>query len=123
MHTTDDDPIHGADDWLAHLGRWVNVTFLLRKGDAEYLITLRDGRVQRIAPGPHVMPCWTFALVAGDDAWERFWAAEPQPRFHDLMAMVRFKALRIEGDMTVFMRNLLYFKTLVKQLGGQIHAR
>jgi len=25
--------------------------------------------------------------------------------------------------MTVFMRNLLYFKALVKQLGGQIHAR
>jgi hypothetical protein len=116
MHTT-------SDDWLAHRGRWVNVTFLLRKGDAEYLVTLRDGRVQRIAPGPHVMPCWTFALCAGDDAWERFWAAEPQPRFHDLMAMVRFKALRIEGDMTVFMRNLLYFKALVKQLGGQIHAR
>lgn len=116
MHTTN-------DDWLAHQGRWVNVTFLLRKGDAEYLVTLRDGRVQRIAPGPHVMPCWTFALSAGDDAWERFWAAEPQPRFHDLMAMVRFKALRIEGDMTVFMRNLLYFKALVKQLGGHIHAR
>ena len=89
MHTTN-------DDWLAHQGRWVNVTFLLRKGDAEYLVTLRDGRVQRIAPGPHVMPCWAFALVASDDAWERFWAAEPQPRFHDLMAMVRFKALRIE---------------------------
>ncbi|MHA7601239.1 hypothetical protein ACX12L_14975 [Alicycliphilus sp. T452] len=116
MHTTN-------DDWLAHQGHWVNVTFLLRKGDAEYLVTLRDGRVQRIAPGPHVMPCWTFALSAGDDAWERFWAAEPQPRFHDLMAMVRFKALRIEGDMTVFMRNLLYFKALVKQLGGHIHAR
>jgi hypothetical protein len=25
--------------------------------------------------------------------------------------------------MTVFMRNLLYFKALVKQLGGQLDAR
>lgn len=115
MHTTDDD--------LARRGRWVNVTFLLRKGADDYLITLREGRVERIAPGPHVMPCWTFALSAESDTWERFWAAEPQPRFHDLMAMVRFKTLRIEGDMTVFMRNLLYFKALIKQLGGQIHAR
>lgn len=123
MHTTNDDRIYGADDWLAHQGRWVNVTFLLKKDEAEYLVTVRDGRVRHIKPGPHVMPCWTFALVAGDDAWARFWASEPQPRFHDLMAMVRFKTLRIEGDMTVFMRNLLYFKALVKQLGGQIHAR
>ncbi|GAD20512.1 hypothetical protein [Acidovorax sp. MR-S7] len=116
MHTID-------NDWLARRGRWVNVTFLLRKGADDYLITLREGRVERIAPGPHVMPCWSFALVAEGDAWERFWADEPQPRFHDLMAMVRFKTLRMKGDMTVFMRNLLYFKALVKQLGGHIHAR
>lgn len=123
MQTIDSHAAGCVDPWLAHRGRWVNVTFLLKKGDAEYLITVREGRVERIAPGPHVMPCWTFALVAADDAWERFWASEPQPRFHDLMAMVRFKTLRIEGDMTIFMRNLLYFKSLVKQLGGHLHAR
>jgi len=115
MYITDAD--------LARRGHWVNVTFLLRKDEAEYLITVQDGRVQRIVPGPHVMPCWSFALCASDDAWGRFWASEPQPRFHDLLAMVRFKTLRIEGDMTVFMRNLLYFKDLVRQLGRELHAR
>jgi len=115
--------MHIIDDDLARRGRWVCVTFLLRKGEAEYLITVQDGRVQRIVLGPHVMPCWSFALCANDDAWDRFWASEPQPRFHDLFAMVRFKTLRIEGDMTVFMRNLLYFKGLVKRLGRELHAR
>lgn len=123
MQTTNDNRTDGADDWLAYRGRWVNVTFLLKKGEAEYLVTLREGRVQRIQPGPHVMPRWTFALVAGEDAWQRFWAPKPQPRFHDLMAMVKFKMLRIEGDQTIFMSNLLYFKELVKRLGGQLHAR
>ncbi|MFT4101981.1 MAG: hypothetical protein QM674_13270 [Burkholderiaceae bacterium] len=115
--------MHETTDDLARRGRWVDVTFLLRKGEAEYLITVREGRVARIAHGPHVMPCWTFALSAASDAWDRFWAPEPQPGFHDLMAMVRFKTLRIEGDMTIFMRNLLYFKALVKQLGGRLDAR
>ncbi len=111
-----------TSDWLAHRGRFVNVTFMLKKGEAEYLITICEGRVVRVKPGPHVMPRWTFALVAGDDTWQRFWAPEPQPRFHDLMAMVKFKTLKVEGDQAVFMSNLLYFKELIHQLGSQIHA-
>lgn len=123
MHTTNGDKTGSADDWLTYRGRWVNVTFMIKKGDEEYLVTLRDGHVTHLQPGPHVMPRWTFALVAGEDAWQRFWAHEPQPRFHDLMAMVKFKTLRVEGDPTIFMSNLLYFKELVKRLGGQLHAR
>ncbi|HEY4541036.1 MAG TPA: hypothetical protein VIG66_01520 [Noviherbaspirillum sp.] len=118
MNTT----TNNDDDWLAYRGRYVNVTFMLKKGAAEYLVTIRDGHVSQIKPGPHVMPRWTFALVADDDAWERYWAPQPQPRFHDLMAMVKFKRLRVEGDQAVFMCNLLYFKELVSQLGRQIHA-
>lgn len=109
--------------WLTERGRYVDVTFMLKKGEAEYLVTIREGQVVSIKPGPHVMPRWTFALVAGDDAWDRFWAPEPQPRFHDLMAMVKFKTLRVEGDQAIFMRNLLYFKELVAALGEKINAR
>lgn len=123
MHTTHGDNKGSADDWLAYRGRWVNVTFMIKKGQEEYLVTLRDGQVAHLQPGPHVMPRWTFALVASDDTWQRFWAQTPQPRFHDLMAMVKFKTLRVEGDPTVFMSNLLYFKELVQRLGGQLHAR
>ena len=111
-----------ADEWLVYRGRHVNVTFMIKNGEAEYLVTVRDGRVTQIKPGPHVMPCWTFALVAGQDAWDRFWSPTPQPRFHDLMAMVKFKTLKVEGNQTVLMQNLLYFKELVSQLGGQIHG-
>lgn len=121
MNTT--HPNDPSGDWLAYRGRYVNVTFLLKKGEAEYLVTIHEGRVVRVQPGPHVMPRWTFALVAGDDTWQRFWAPTPQPRFHDLMAMVKFKTLKVEGDQAIFMSNLLYFKELVRQLGSQIHAR
>lgn len=121
MHTTNQTSTDS--DWLAYRGRYVNVTFMLKKGETEYLITIRDGQVTQIKPGPHVMPRWTFALVAGDAAWQRFWAPAPQPRFHDLMAMVKFKTLKVEGDQAVFMSNLLYFKDLIRQLGSRLHAR
>lgn len=123
MQTTDGYTQGRADDWLTYRGRWVNVTFMIKKGEEEYLVTLRDGHVTHVQRCPHVMPCWAFALVAGEDAWQRFWADKPQPRFHDLMAMVKFKTLRVEGDPTIFMSNLLYFKELVQRLGGQLHAR
>ncbi|TWG88893.1 hypothetical protein L602_001000000920 [Cupriavidus gilardii J11] len=110
-------------DWLAHRGRYVNVTFMLKKGETDYLITIRDGHVVQIRPGPHVMPRWTFALVASDDTWDRFWAPTPQPRFHDLMAMVKFRTLKVEGDQTVFMQNLLYFKELVSQIGTELGSQ
>jgi len=115
-------PIDTSDAWLAWRGRYVNVTFMIKKGAIEYLITLRDGRIAHIKPGPHVMPRWTFALTADDDAWTRFWSPTPQPRFHDLMAMVRFGRLKVEGDQAIFMSNLLYFKELVSRLGSQING-
>lgn len=118
MTNTEDK--RAASAWLTHRGRYVNVTFMLRKGDLEYLITLREGQVAEIKPGPHVMPRWTFALTAADDAWDRFWSPTPQPRFHDLMAMIKFRTLKLEGDQAIFMRNLLYFKELVRELGGQL---
>lgn len=112
-----------ASDWLTYRGRYVNVTFMLKSGEAEYLVTLREGKIQQIKAGPHVMPRWTFSLVADHDTWARFWAPQQQPRFHDLLAMVKFKALSIEGDQTIFMSNLLYFKELIRTLGSQLNAR
>lgn len=109
-------------DWLAYRGRYVNVSFMLKKDEAEYLIRIHEGRVVEINSGPHVMPRWTFALTASSDTWDRFWSSPPQPRFHDLLAMVKFKTLRIEGDQAIFMSNLLYFKELISHLGRLINA-
>ena len=110
-------------EWLAYKGRFVNASFMIKKGEEEYLIKIRDGQVINIKPGPHIMPRWTFALSASVEAWTFFWSSIPQPRYHDLMAMVKFKELKVEGDQTIFMSNLLYFKELVSQLGSAINAK
>lgn len=105
------------DEWLVHRGRFVNVDFMLQSGEKETLIRLHQGAIESIQTGPFVMPRWTFRLVADAASWQKYYASEPTPGFHDLMAMIKFKHLRLEGDQHIFMSNLLYFKDLIKMLG------
>ena len=55
-------------------------------------------------------------LIAPVDDWSRFWSAAPQPGFHDLIAMLKFKRLRLEGDLYPFMTHIRYFKDLLGHL-------
>jgi hypothetical protein len=101
------------DPWLMHRGRFLDVTFLIEVGVLPYLIRVHRGRVERIEKGPLIMPRWTFALRGSEEAWSSFWTAVPPPGFHDLIAMIKRRALRIEGDQQPFMANLRYFKDLL----------
>ena len=101
------------DTWLVHRGRFLDVTFLVEVGPAPYLIRIHRGRIESIDKGPLVLPRWTFALRASEEAWSTFWTAVPPPGFHDLIAMLKARALRIEGDQHPFMANLRYFKDLL----------
>jgi hypothetical protein len=99
--------------WLVHRGRFLDVAFLLEVGDVAYLVRIRRGRVEAVDKGPVVMPRWTFALRASQEAWATFWQPIPPPGFHDLMAMIKTRALKLEGDQQPFFANLLYFKELL----------
>jgi hypothetical protein len=97
-------------------GRYVDTTFLLEVGDTAHLIEVTAGRIASIRRGPFVMPSWSFALRASPDAWAQFCLPEPPPGFHDVLALVKRRALRIEGDLHPFMSNLLYFKSVLAAL-------
>lgn len=109
-----------ADPALVRRGRFVHVTFLLQVGEDAWLITIERGRIVAATKGPLVMPRWTFALRAEAEDWGRFWAAAPQPGFHDLFALIRHKRLIAEGDLHPFMANLFYFKAVLGSLRGRI---
>jgi hypothetical protein len=102
-----------ADAWLVHRGRFLDVAFLIDAGGESYLVRIHRGRIEEIAKGPHVMPRWTFALRAPREAWDAFWQPVPPPGFHDLIAMMKTGALKLEGDQHPFMANLRYFKDLM----------
>jgi hypothetical protein len=102
-----------ADVWQVRRGRFLDVTFLVEVGQTSYLLHIHRGRIEAIDKGPHIMPRWAFALRAQEEAWAAFWQPVPPPGFHDLIAMLKTGALRIEGDQHPFMANLRYFKDLL----------
>ena len=99
--------------WLVHRGRYLDTTFLLGIGAADSLVRIHRGRVEAIERGPFVMPRWTFALRGSSQAWETVWQPLPPPGFHDLIAMIKTRALVLEGDQHPFFANLRYFKELL----------
>jgi hypothetical protein len=108
-----------ADAALVRRGRYLTTTFLLEVGDAAWLIAIAEGRIASVTRGPFVMPSWSFALRASVAEWEKFFLDRPPPGSNDLMAMVRRRELKTEGDLRVFMTHLRYFKETLAKLRGK----
>jgi len=102
-----------ADARLVQHARHLHTVFLLEVGDVAYLIAIAAGRIAHVQRGPFIMPRWQFALRAATEDWARFWMAHPPPGYHDLMALIKLRRLRAEGDLYPFMSHLLYFKTVL----------
>lgn len=105
-----------ANDRLVWRGRFVDTTFLVEVGDIPWLVKISAGRVVSVTRGPLLMPAWTFALRASRETWEQYWQAFPAPGFHDLFALLKRRALRMEGNLHPLMSNLLYFKDVMAAL-------
>jgi hypothetical protein len=104
------------DSALVRRGRFLSTTFLLEVGATAWLIAIYEGRIASVTRGPFVMPSSSFALRAPADEWEKFWSARPPPGSNDLMALIRRRVLRAEGDLKVFMAHLRYFKEALAKL-------
>ena len=57
-----------------------------------------------------------FALRASEEEWAKFWSSRPPPGSHDLMALIKRRVLKAEGNLQVFMANLRYFKEALAKL-------
>jgi hypothetical protein len=105
-----------ADEALVRRGRFLSTTFLLEVGQTAWLISIFEGRVASVTQGPFVMPLWSFALRAPEAEWEKFWSRRPPPGSNDLMALIKRRVLRAEGNLQIFMANLRYFKEALAKL-------
>lgn len=94
----------------------MNTVFLVCVGERSYLVRIEQGRLSSVRRGPFVMGDWSFALRASPEAWAEFRMPVPRPGFHDIMAMLKFRHLVIEGDLYPLMSNLLYFKEVLAML-------
>src|SRR5271167_3659409 len=105
-----------GDEILVRRGRYLSTTFLLEIGATAWLIAIFEGRIVSVTPGPFVMPSAVFALRASEAEWQKFWLSRPPPGSNDLMALIKRRVLRAEGDLQIFMANLRYFKEALAKL-------
>ncbi len=108
-----------ADEMLVKRGRFLTTTFLLEVGGTAWLISISEGRIASITRGPFVMPSWSFALRASEEEWAKFWEAHPKPGSHDLMALIKRRTLKAEGNLLIFIANLRYFKEALVKLRAE----
>ena len=104
------------DSALVRRGRFLSTTFLLEVGATAWLIAIYEGRIVSVTRGPFVMPSSAFALRAPAAEWEKFWSERPPPGSNDLLALIRRRVLKAEGDLQVFMAHLRYFKEALAKL-------
>lgn len=105
-----------ADAVLVRRGRYLTTTFLLQAGEASWLVSIFEGKIVSVTRGPFVMPSSSFALRASEAEWQKFFSPRPPPGSNDLMALVRRRVLKTEGDLQVFMAHLRYFKEALAKL-------
>jgi hypothetical protein len=111
------------DEALVRRGRFLTTTFLLEVGAQAWLISIFEGRVASVTPGPFVMPSSSFTLRAPEAEWQKFWMSRPPPGSNDLMALIKRRVLKAEGDLQIFMANLRYFKeALAKLRAAEVEA-
>ena len=115
------DRVNG-DAGLVRRGRYLTTNFLLEVGATAWLISIFEGRIVAVTKGPFVMPSSAFALRAPSEEWEKFWSKRPPPGSNDLLALLKRRVLKAEGDLHVFMANLRYFKEALAKLRTGVSA-
>ena len=105
-----------GDAALVRRGRFLTTSFLLESGQSAWLISIFEGRIVSVTSGPFVMPSSSFVLRASEAEWKKFWSHRPAPGSNDLMALIKRRILKAEGNLQVFMANLRYFKEALAKL-------
>jgi hypothetical protein len=101
------------DPAIVRWGRHMNEIFMVEVGDQQFLLSVREGRIESVAKGPFVMRAWRFAIRARTGCWEKFWQKVPAPGWHDLFALLRRGDVAFEGDQRVLMAYLMYLKLVL----------
>lgn len=101
-----------GDSDLLRRGVLVDTCCLIEIGAEQLVLTIRGGR-PTVADRVPLLASWEFAIRAGAEAWLALWQPVPKAGWHDLFALTKRGAMRIEGSLQPIMANLQYFKDLV----------
>jgi len=108
-----------ANAALVRRGQYLDATFLLQIGAEGWLVTVDQGRIANLAREALPIVPHAFALRASPEAWAEFFQPVPKPGYHDLVAMTKFRHLKVDGDIKLFMTHLQFLKDALAMLRGK----
>jgi len=96
------------DPAMKVIDRYFTTDFLIGFGDKEYLVSMREGSIQRITDELSIETPWTFGLRGPRESWEKFIQRVPPPMYNDIWAMAHplHGRLRMDGDVKVMWQHL-----------------
>ncbi len=98
---------------LLRRGRYVSLDFLVGIGETDYVVTVREGRIESVEARRLPTHTGQFAIRATSEAWAAHWQPLPRRGRHDLFSMVADGAASFDGDLLPLMQNLQYFKDVL----------
>jgi hypothetical protein len=102
-----------GDADLIRRGRFLTCDFEIGIGSLPLLVTIVEGRVSSVVRGPFLLRPWAFAIRMSAADWLQFLRPIPEPGWHDIMALTKRGAARVEGNLQPFMANLQYIKDVL----------
>jgi hypothetical protein len=96
------------DPTMKVIDRYFTTDFLIGFGDKEYLVSMREGSIQRITDDLSIETPWTFGLRGPRESWEKFIQRVPPPMYNDIWAMAHplHGRLRMDGNVKVMWQHL-----------------
>ena len=95
-----------ADPEMAVVGDWFSEDFKISFEGADFLISVRDGRIVEIAENPRFDRPVAFTVRAPMSVWNKFINPDPPPLYHDFFAMLmRVDDFQLDGNSLATMQN------------------
>ena len=95
-----------SDREMAVVGDWFTVDFKLSFEGNDFLLGVREGRIEQIEQRPRFDRPARFSIRAPLSVWRKFIRPDPEPLYHDFFAMLmRVPEFDIDGDSLAAMQN------------------
>jgi hypothetical protein len=96
------------DPTFALVGKYFEADILFGFGSKEYVVSVRNGRIENVTNQITTETPSDFALRGPEESWAKFAQRVPPPFFNDIIAMSHplHGKVRIEGNTKVFWQNL-----------------
>jgi hypothetical protein len=95
-----------ADAELRVIGGWFTVAFSLTCGDSRCVLRFERGALVEAIQSPRLDVRSAFGFRASPEIWNKFFARDPEPLYHDFFAMLmRVPGFVIDGDTLVAMQH------------------